>query len=401
MVVYIIKFFPKLSEAFILDELIEMKKAGVPFAVWALGRWKDDSARAGAEEVLDRVTYLSDRSAGKAAKAIALTGLWARGPSRTGEAYRLFNGPLKDRFHYTFTQSMPRVARLLRAGATHIHAHFANEAADHAVCLSLLSGIPFSFTVHGSDLLVEPHPHLSFLAERASAVLTPSRFNADHMTREFGIAPRKIHVVPNGVDAARFSPGERAKKTGGKILTVARLEPVKALHHLVDACALLKEKGVSFRTEIIGDGSQRDALAARIDRQGLTGVVELAGDLPREEVSRRLKSAEIFALSSRSEGLPVAVLEAMSCALPVVAPRITGMGELVEHEETGLLVEPESASLLAEALAALLADGALRAKLGAAARHRVLARFSLPAIVERRREIFFGPREAGEEPDHD
>lgn len=386
MIVFLLQFFPKLSEAFILDDLRGLDRLGVPLAVWALRAWPEEKVHAGARPFLRRTTYLEEERFSRGAKAAAFARLVLRSPRRALAAHRDFTGRWGERLRWVYSQSLPRADRLRSLGATHLHAHFAGPALDHAFVLSRLAGIPFSFTVHGSDLLVRPHPLLGPIAREAAAVFTPTRFNRDALVGRHRVPEERIVLAANGVDTDRFRPGE--EKEPRSILTVARLHPVKGLDRLVDAYAILAGRGIDFRARIAGEGPERERLEEKIRRAGLEGRVRLEGALDREEILRLLRRAEIFALSSHSEGLPMSVLEAMSCALPVAATRITGIPELVEEGRTGLLAPPGDAEAMAENLARLLADGDLRARMGRAGREKVIAGYGLDRIVRMRAERF-------------
>ncbi len=388
MIAYILKVYPKLSEAFILDELCELKRQEVPFLVWALGTWREEKEHPETKGLDDRVKYLDRDGLPRLTKAAALTRLWFGNRSRWKRAHAILRKENRRQFAFTYSQSLSRAITLRRLGVTHIHAHFASIAADHALALSLLSGIPFSLTLHGDDFLVNDHPSLQLICEHADAILTPSRYNADRIAERFSVPPSRIRVIANGVQPERFQPSVRESGDGRTVLTVARLEPVKGIPVLIDAYARLKERGVPFRAVLVGEGSQRTAVEDQIRRSGLDGQIELRGDLPREEVEKELKRADIFALSSRAEGFPVSILEAMSCGIPVVAPEITGIPEQITHGEHGLLVKPEDPASLAQAMERLLLDSALRERMGRAARERVLKKFSLARVVGERIEYF-------------
>ncbi|MBN1827203.1 MAG: glycosyltransferase [Candidatus Eisenbacteria bacterium] len=388
MIVFLLQFFPKLSEAFILDDLCGMERLGVPFTVWALRPWPEERTHPDAKRLLPRVTYLESEGLSRRAKGAALAGLALRSPRRTLAAHRDFTGRWAERLRWVYSQSLPRAARLRRAGATHLHAHFAGPALDHAFVLSRLTGIPFSFTAHGSDLLLRPHPLLGPIAREAAAIFTPTRFNRDALVGRYGVPEERIVLAANGVDTERFRPS--ARRETGMILTVARLHPVKGLDFLIDAYEILAGRGIAFRARIVGDGPERGRLERKIRDARLEDRVRLEGSLARGEVLEMLGRAEIFALASHSEGLPMSVLEAMSCALPVVATRITGLPELVEEGETGHLVPPGNAAALADRLERLLADGDLRARMGRAGRERVASEYRLEDIVRRRVERLRG-----------
>jgi glycosyltransferase involved in cell wall biosynthesis len=153
---------------------------------------------------------------------------------------------------------------------------------------------------------------------------------------------------------------------------------------LVRALARLSEGG--FEALLVGDGPDRGEVEAEIVKLGVEGRVKLAGE--RSDVPALLADSDVFVLSSRSEGLPVSVLEAMAAELPVVASDVGGLGELVVDGETGLLVPSGDPAALAEALGRLLDDRELRQKLGAAGRARAEASFDLAEFRRAHVELY-------------
>ena len=182
-------------------------------------------------------------------------------------------------------------------------------------------------------------------------------------------------MIRNAVDV---SAARRARHEAEipLIVSVGRLKPPKDFPTLVRALAAL-EPG-SFRSLIIGDGPRRAELLSEIKRHGLEQTVELVGE--RDDIAELLSTADIFVLSSASEGMPISIIEAMAAELPVVATAVGGIPELIVDGETGFLVPARDSSALAHALGCLVADPALRRRQGKAARARAEREFDLPAF---------------------
>ena len=166
------------------------------------------------------------------------------------------------------------------------------------------------------------------------------------------------------------------------IVCVARHEPVKNLGSLLEACANLRDRGVHFRCVMIGDGATHIELSAIRARLNLESAVEMIGAAERATVLARLQRASVAVLSSHTEGMPVSLMEAGACGVPVVATRVGGIPELIEDGVTGILAECGDAAALADAIARLVEDPLLRKSMGQAARRRIVARFSLTAQVD-------------------
>ena len=228
-------------------------------------------------------------------------------------------------------------------------------------------------------------------------LITVSRLQEDQIVAA-GLIPRtRVTTIFNGVDPARLrdlaARGASRSDLGVPedclmIVTVARLVWFKAIDQLIHAVAELGERGKRCRFVIVGDGDKREALAALTKRLGVEDRVVLLG--PRLDVPRLLALADVFALPSVSEGMPIAIMEAMAFGLPVVATAVDGTPEVVFNGETGILVPPRSPARLAQALAALIEDAALRKKLGENGRARVEREFTDRAMARRVDELYRG-----------
>jgi glycosyltransferase involved in cell wall biosynthesis len=216
--------------------------------------------------------------------------------------------------------------------------------------------------------------------------ISNSRRVADDLVA-FGFPRTKIRVVPTGIDVDACGPCDRdgAREALGfglderLVVCVANLRPVKNHGMLLDACARLWGQGAEFTLLLVGTGPAEERLQ-RIVRNASWGEhVQFAGSVP--DVSGLLAAADLFVLSSHSEGLSRSVLEAMAAGLPVVATDVGGMRELVVPDDTGLLVPPEDSEALSRALERLLGDPGLRARMGAAGRTRVATDFDIATVA--------------------
>jgi len=195
--------------------------------------------------------------------------------------------------------------------------------------------------------------------------------------------PERTVVIHNAVDVSA-APRSSHDRPVPRLVAVGRLKAPKDFLTLVRSLAALTDR--AFEALIVGDGPDRDEEAAEIQRFGLEGRVLLAGE--RSDVPALLADSDVFVLSSRSEGLPVSVLEAMAAELPVVASDVGGLAELVIDGETGMLVPSGDPAALAEALGRLLDDRQLRQKLGAAGRARAEASFDLAEFRRAHVELY-------------
>jgi glycosyltransferase involved in cell wall biosynthesis len=208
----------------------------------------------------------------------------------------------------------------------------------------------------------------------------------------FGVPRGRITVIPNGVDVARFGgdPLDRAAlgARGGETVigSVGALAPRKDYGTLLEALALVAKRHPRFHATLVGDGPERAALEARAAELGLGSRTTFLGERP--DIDRLLPAMDVFVLSSREEGIPNALLEAMAAGRPSVATAVGGTPEVLEGGVTGWLVPPADPAALAEALAQVMEDPAEAARRGGAARAAVHARMSIEAMARRHEEFY-------------
>ncbi len=264
-----------------------------------------------------------------------------------------------------------------RRSLDHLHVHSCAEAAHLAALAERLSGLPYSLTLHG-DLPVYGHDHHAKM-ERATFVSVVTRDLHQQVARFVGLPPNRLPVVRMGIDSDFFTPGDRALPTEGAFhfVTVARLGESKGHRFALGALRALVDGGVDAAYTIAGSGPDRALIEAEIARLGLSGRVTMAGSLDEGQVRDLLRSADAFVLPSvgLGEAAPVAVMEAMATALPVVCSIIGGIPELVTDGQEGFLVPQEDSAGLAGALRRLATDRDQRLGMGRAARRRAAAEF--------------------------
>jgi glycosyltransferase involved in cell wall biosynthesis len=308
-------------------------------------------------------------------------GLIAEHEARFGARYE----PARRAMH-----ALAFAERLQRRGIDHVHVHFANRATHAALFIHALTGIPFSFTAHAQDFLVDlgSDALLQEMCAQAAFVVTVSDYSRRALVEKCPGAAEKIYRVYNGVALDLWpSPGyiETAPDLSApalRVFSAGRLIDFKGFDDLIAACGLLRDRGVAFHCEITGDGPAQLSLQSQISELGLDGQVRLLGLLPQAEIRRHLAACDVFALASRvdakgaSDVLPTVILEAMAAGRPVVSTRLAAIPEMVVNGETGVLVPPGDTEALGATLADLAADPPLRERLGHAGRVRLEKCFS-------------------------
>jgi glycosyltransferase involved in cell wall biosynthesis len=387
-IAYLMSRWPKLTETFILYELLAVEALGQPVELYPLLRHREPvshpealtlAARAHYQPFLSRAILASQVDVIRRRPRAYFGALWALLRGTLGSANYFFGG----------LAIFPKVVHMARdmeaSGVSHVHCHFSNHPAAAGFIIHRLTGIPFSFVAHGSDLHVDRHMLDRKVAE-AAFVVAISRDNLEEIVAEVGNGARsRVEVIHCGVDTARLRPRVGSASPGGAftILSIGTLHEVKGQSILIEACRILRDRGVTIRCRLIGDGDDERRLREQIAAAQLESIVRLDGRRTRDEVIAAIGAADMLAAPSvpasngKREGIPVVLMEAMSCGLPVVASRLSGIPELIDHEVEGLLVPPGDAAALADAIERLRDDPALRARLGAAARERIEREFDL------------------------
>lgn len=378
---YLYSRYPVVSQTFCDSEMLAMEAMGRNLVIGSLYPPKDSFRHERLARMRAPVHYPPPPSALKALRAAAeKDGSW---PAEMIARH--------DREYGTSFQAATRArnalwfARLFqRLGVRHVHVHFANRATHTALFIKEISGIPFSFTPHAQDFMVDlgSDALLAELCDAATAIVAVSDFSLGLLKQKCPSAAGRMTRVYNGIELDGF-PSARGSGGGFHIVSIGRLIEFKGFHHLINAIALLHRQGVPATAEIIGEGPWRGELATLIMSLGLEDSVRLAGARSQEQIKKSLAAADVFCLACTTDSkgatdiLPTVITEAMACGLPVVSTRLAGVPEMVAHGETGLLVEPDDVPGLAAALADLRANPENARLLGLAGRARAESRFSL------------------------
>ena len=227
----------------------------------------------------------------------------------------------------------------------HIHVHHGYFGSWVGMTAARLLGIGFSVTLHGSDLLLHGS-YLDTKLENCDFCFTISEYNRNHILKSYPeIDHDKVVVARLGVDVPDLEHRRDERRTGQTpftIVAVGRLHPVKDHAFLIRGCAELQDRGMDFECLIAGDGPERQRLEDLIREKNLDTRIKLLGHVPRSQVGSVYDRADLAVLTSRSEGIPLVLMEAMARRKVVLAPNITGIPELVIPGNTGFLYESGS-----------------------------------------------------------
>lgn len=380
-IVYIVSLFPCWSETFIVREINQLMRLGVHIDIISLKPHSERLVHADAAELLPRVTYAADNGGRAFVAAFAQPIMSLREIQRIVCGLWLSPEALVKTL-VVWWRTLGSLSAVRAMQPQHVHAHWATYPSTAALILSERLGLPFSFTAHAHDIFVNDHL-ISAKLRAARFTVTISQFNLRYLADRFGAdAIAGLKVIHCGVAPVRL---ERlaASQTPPLILAVGRLDPIKGFRYLIEACAELRRRGLSFRCAVIGDGPLRAELQTQITRLGLDDCVELTGARDQASVRAALQRAAVFvapavvAASGDRDGIPVALIEAMAAGVPVVSTAVSGIPELIEHERSGLLADAGDASGLARCIERIFCDPKLAASLADGARHKVATEFNL------------------------
>lgn len=380
---YLLKKFPRLSETFVLNEILGQERLGADLHVFAR-RPPDDEPR---HAELARL-----RAAVEVLPSTKEMDPWSALVDEDGD--RLLTS-IRELLREVRPLGYARLPSLLveaiwlrkrcsELGLRHLHVHFATDSAVTAMLLRGLGGPSYSVTAHAKDIYrstVSP-ALLRTLLERSAFFVTVCDANVRHVRGLVGEeAARKLRRLYNGIDIESFAAAQDVAREPGLVLSVGRLVAKKGFDVLVDAFELLARRGVPFRAEIVGTGEDAAAIAARVVARGLSERVRLVGALDQGGVRRHMARAQVFALPCRigedgnRDALPTVLLEAQAAGLPCVSTPVTGIPEILDQGNAGLLVPEDDVAATADGIARLLGDAALREHLAVAGRARAAQLF--------------------------
>lgn len=384
-IAYILDIFPAVSETFIINEIVTVEKLGLGTVIFSRKKPVGEVPHKEAGRLSRKTIYFPEP------KNISFTQscrdhlrLLRRAPSRYIKTFLFSVQNNKGGLLWFFKIAGSYALLLEKHKPDHIHAHFASLAGEYSMLISMLLDIPYTFTAHGWHDIFEYPPHdLHQRGMRAKKVITVSQYNKDYMVQKFGIPTEKISVIHCGIRPELFTANERTQSNDLRILSIARLHPIKGVEYLVKACKLLKEWDNRFTCHIIGDGALRGQITELVGKLGLQQEVILEGAQPAEEVRRQLALANVYVNSSLCEGLSVSIMEAMAARLPVIATRVTGIAELITDNVNGYLVESKNETELAAALQKIIFNPSQGKKMGELNHQRIETDFALEAEVKK------------------
>ena len=397
MIGYLIHSFPLFSSTFVNDEVDEMRKQGAELALFAVQRPRSQEYPPSFERFYRETTYVFpirySLFFGRHLQAILqrprayFTCLaWILTKFDLG-----FKNRLRTLFH--FAEAIYLYPEIRSRGCQHLHVHFLLGGASIAVFLNRIYGLSYSLTAHGSDIFVDRVLQKEKL-EYARFTRLATEYNANFLRPLLSESKRaSLHIIPFGIDQNKIPSKNQTVATFPesitgtlasqekhlskplRLLAVGRLIWQKAQHLLLEACAELDRRGLDFHLRLIGEGPLRSALEEQIRSLKLENKITMVGAMPSDAVWQEYMNADLFILSSISEGSPFVIMEAMGCGLPVIAPALHGIPEMIRDGVDGRLFKTGSAEALTKAMAELFENASLRKSLGFSAEISVKEKF--------------------------
>jgi glycosyltransferase involved in cell wall biosynthesis len=395
-VAFVLKGYPRLSEAFIAQEIAALERCGLEILIVSLRRPTDGRLHPVHREIRAAVHYLPEylyREPLRVLRAWLIVRKWpAYKGARAQWLKDLRRDPTPNRIR-RFGQALVLAAEL-PTDIERLHAHFLHTPASVARYCAMLRELPWSASAHAKDIWTTPEWEKREKLAVCDWLVTCTRMNHAHLAAL--APPGRVELVYHGIDLARFPAHRTVRRAADgsdarhpvRILSVARLVEKKGTDILLDALARLPAD-LHWRFVHVGGGPLAARLGRRARALGIAGRITWRGALAQDELLAQYRAADCFALASRvardgdRDGLPNVLMEAQSQALACLATRVSAIPELIDDGSTGLLVTENDVPALAAALQALIRDPAARRALGDAGQARVRGEFALEANFAR------------------
>ncbi|MDX3805847.1 glycosyltransferase [Bosea thiooxidans] len=383
-VCYFVSEYPAVSHTFIRREIVELERNGISVLRASL--------RSNGRKLVDlddvrekaRTRYILD--GGPAVLLAAFARAVMRRPRALAKAtlaairmMRPSSRPAPLHLAY-LAEALVLAQWVIEEDVQHVHAHFGTNGAEVAMLCHILTGVPYSFTVHGPDEFDRPeYLGLPAKVKHAAFVCVVSSFTGSQLCRWIPVEEwNKVELVRCGLDADFLGAPPPRVVPKSRLVAVGRLSEQKGHMVLLQALAMLAREGVPFKLTVAGDGPLRPQLERSIRELGLEQHVELAGWMSNAEVRTAIREARALVLPSFAEGLPVVLMEALALGRPVIATYVAGIPELVAERDCGWLVPAGHAEQLASVIRQCLhAPDSVIWAMGAAGRNHVLERHDI------------------------
>lgn len=397
-IAYFTSSYPRATDTFIQREVIGLRASGVEVLTCALRQ--PEGANNVSHLILNerkQTTYFLPASPLKLIQLnfkyfVSATSSYfktlhlafkTRRPGVKGSLYQLFY----------FQEALLLANYLQQNHVQHVHNHFGDSSGMVTMLASQLTGVGYSVTFHGPHIFFEPT--LLALREKvkyAKFIVCISNYCKSQMMLFSDVEDwHKLKIVHCGVDVDKYSFDDKSvdSQAAGpvKLLYVGRLAAEKGVPVLLKSLIDLKNEGYEFHLTLLGDGPERASLESEVDKHGLTGMVFFGGFASQETVRETLLASDVFILPSFAEGVPVSLMEAMACGIPVIGTNVGGVTELIEHGVSGMVVAPSDEQALKSAIFRYIKHPELRETVRSAARETIESDFNFKIEVSKLEQL--------------
>nr|QNO41822.1 D-inositol-3-phosphate glycosyltransferase [Methanosarcinales archaeon ANME-2c ERB4]QNO42778.1 D-inositol-3-phosphate glycosyltransferase [Methanosarcinales archaeon ANME-2c ERB4] len=389
-VAYVLSFFPRLSQSFVLNEIVELIRSGHDVQIFP---WFHSSETVIHEEIkdyqlLNRTHYFAIKQIFKK-NPFRFLKYFVKTVRYSLAAKQISKSELKMDLQLAYFATV-----IEEKNIELIHAHFA-DMGNAARRLGKMLRLPYTLTAHAFDIYMDPDTdELREVMNDAESVITISEYNKNYLISEIGVNNR-IEVIRCGIDLDKFNPQKNLKAYGRiKLLTVARLVAKKGLAYLIKAIPMVVKKMPNCELTIIGSGPQYGNLQHLVRDPDIESYVQFRGDVSDSELMRYYDDVDMFILpcivieNGDRDGIPVAMMEAMTMELPVISTTVSGIPELVEDGASGILVSPKDEKAIADAIITLCKDSELRVKMGKKGREIIKREYNIASEAEKLIGVF-------------
>ena len=410
---YLLRSYPRLSQTFILNEILALERIGVSIQIFALTDPHEKVVQMQVSQVQAPVHYLDEaiqprrlmnvlhenlEVARRHFKGYIRSLLYIAANKRIDQGYTASNRwecfLQAVHFVYLFTVKEQQTGKKLN----HLHAHFAHDPTLIAYLVHCITGIPFSFTAHARDLYQVPEKVLTDRIREARAVVTCCRANLEYLNQIAPSQQSKFSLVYHGVNLNDFQPIADPEASSVSelplILSVGRLVEKKGFQDLLEALFIVKRSGARFQCAIYGDGPLCQPLKEWIEEHGMSDELKLMGDRTQRELISVYQNASLFVLTpvqtedGDRDGIPNVLLEAMAVGITVITTAVAGIPELVAHNQNGLLYQPHDVENISTGIIELLQNATKRRELGSAGSKKVREQFDVTQAAKRLKTLF-------------
>jgi glycosyltransferase involved in cell wall biosynthesis len=394
---YLISRYPAISHTFILREITYLRKYGFDIEVASINSPDRESKDLTKQERLEaaKTYYIKQTSFLRVLMAHIKTSIFQPIKYLQGLVFALCLA--KFDLHkliysiFYFIEAIILGNWLIANNIKHLHVHFATPAATVGIIAKQIFDLSFSMTVHGPDEFYDVNNY--FLKEKISQsdfVCCISAYAQSQLMKLSDIKDwHKFKVIPLGVEPEKFPPKVfQDSPKCFEILCVGRLVSAKGQAILIKAVSELIKEGLPINLSLVGDGPDKKLLEYLVSSQGLSSRITFAGAVNQDKIRDFYNKADIFALSSFAEGVPVVLMEAMAMEIPCISTNIAGIAELIRSEIDGILVPASDIQALKQSIVMLVQNDVLRKTLAETGRKRVLDKYNLHKNIIKLAEVF-------------